>query len=82
MKGDFSKWAFEPTDNYSGVLHQQGRVLLDADWNADQQIDAFLRQTLGQDVIGAGVMAVPSSEFASFRVTQAKVSGGQISVTL
>ena len=31
MKGDFSKWAFEPTDNYSGVLHQQGRVLLDAD---------------------------------------------------
>ena len=82
MKGDFSKWAFEPTDNYSGVLHQQGRVLLDADWNADQQIDAFLRQTLGQDVIGAGVMAVPSSEFASFRVTQAKVSGGQISVTV
>ncbi len=82
MKGDFSKWAFEPTDNYSGVLHQQGRVLLDADWNADQQIDAFLRQTLGQDVIGAGVMAVPASEFASFRVAQAKVAAGQISVTL
>jgi len=82
MKGDFSKWAFEPTDNYSGVLHQQGRVLLDADWNADQQIDAFLRQALGQDVIGRGVLAVPSSEFESFRVTQAKVSGGRISVTL
>lgn len=82
MKGDFSKWAFEPTDNYNGVLHQQGRVLLDADWNADQQIDAFLRQTLGQDVIGAGVMAVPASEFASFRVAQAKVAAGGISVTL
>src|SRR5438094_585441 len=34
MKGDFSQWGFEPGDNWNGVLHQQGRVLLDQDWNA------------------------------------------------
>ena len=33
MKGDFSFLAFDTEPHYSGVLHQQGRVLLDRDWN-------------------------------------------------
>jgi hypothetical protein len=33
MKGDFSFLAFDTAPHYSGVLHQQGRVLLDRDWN-------------------------------------------------
>ena len=82
MKGDFSKWTARPTENYTGVLHQQGRVLLDADWNEERQIEAFLRETLGQDVIGAGVLAAPAGELASFRVREAKVVGDQVSVTL
>ena len=31
MKGDFSKLDFDPTDNYTGVLYQQGRVFVDTD---------------------------------------------------
>ncbi len=59
MKGDFSKWGLKPTDNFSGVLHQQGRVLLDQDWNASTQIQALWKETIGQDVIGDGLVAVP-----------------------
>ena len=35
MKGDFSRIPFDPAKHYAGVLHQQGRVWLDSDWNED-----------------------------------------------
>jgi hypothetical protein len=35
MKGDFSRLTFDPDKHYTGVLHQQGRVWLDSDWNED-----------------------------------------------
>ena len=35
MKGGFSRFTFDPTKHYAGVLHQQGRVLLDSDWNEE-----------------------------------------------
>jgi hypothetical protein len=54
MKGDFSKWQFDKTDNFNGVLHQQGKVLLDSDWNAQTTIETDWQDTAGQDVIGAG----------------------------
>ena len=37
MKGDFTRFTFDPTKLYSSVLLQQGRVLLDAEWN--EQVD-------------------------------------------
>ena len=33
MKGDFSKWSFDPAKNFTGVLEQQGRVRIDQDGN-------------------------------------------------
>lgn len=33
MSGDYSRFPFDPRRNYSAVLLQQGRVLLDQDWN-------------------------------------------------
>ncbi|HEX6827455.1 MAG TPA: hypothetical protein VF104_00595, partial [Burkholderiales bacterium] len=38
--------------------------------------------TLGRDAIGGLVLAVPASEFQSFRAVEAKVSGGELFVTL
>ena len=34
MHGDFSRWYPRQLTNQSGILQQQGRVLLDADVNA------------------------------------------------
>ncbi len=82
MKGDFSKWAFQPSDNYTGVLHQQGRVLLDADWNAAQHIDGHWRETLARDAIGAAVLAVPAGSANSFKVLEAKVAGEGVELVL
>jgi len=33
MSGDYSRVRFDPSNNFSGVLMQQGRVQLDSDWN-------------------------------------------------
>ena len=40
MSGDYSRFPFDPRRNYSGVLLQQGRVLLDQDWNEQSAIAA------------------------------------------
>src|SRR3970040_1532914 len=52
MKGDFSRNTFEPQKNYRAVRMQQGRVLLDADWNemvdiVNDQHTAALRNIIG-----------------------------------
>jgi hypothetical protein len=82
MKGDFSKWKHDPENNFNGVLHQQGRVLLDSDWNAQTQITNGWQDTAARDAFGPGVAAVPAEERDSFRVTGAKVSDGKVEVTL
>jgi N-acetylneuraminic acid mutarotase len=53
MKGDFSRFTFRPTRRYSGVLMQQGRVQLDADWNEQIAILAQRDKTLFADMVGA-----------------------------
>src|SRR5262249_18516446 len=75
MKGDFSQWRpFDPAENFSGVLHQQGRVLLDTDWNEQTRLEAHWQNRAGRDVIGEGVAAVPAGQAAGFKITAAQVA--------
>lgn len=52
MKGDFARVTFDPSRHYSQVLQQQGRVLLDADWNEQGHIQLHLLRTLIRDLVG------------------------------
>ena len=52
MKGDFSRDTFAPRKHYSGVLMQQGRVQLDADWNEQRAIDRHRIETGARDLAG------------------------------
>lgn len=52
MKGDFSRNTFRPDSHYSGVLMQQGRVLLDSDWNEQVAISNHYFRLLASDLIG------------------------------
>lgn len=71
MKGDFSTWNKDRSQNFRGTLHQQGRVLLDRDWNAQTEVFNEWQETAGRDAFGAGVAAIPSEVPESFKVTQA-----------
>lgn len=52
MKGDFSRDTFDPAKQFSRVLMQQGRVLLDADWNEQTAILLHYLRTLTTDLVG------------------------------
>jgi hypothetical protein len=52
MKGDYSRETFDRTKNFARVLLQQGRVLLDSDFNEQASILLHYLQTLAADLIG------------------------------
>jgi hypothetical protein len=52
MQGDYSRVTFDPRRNFSMVLMQQGRVLLDADYNEQTAILLHYLRQLAADVIG------------------------------
>src|SRR5918994_3036540 len=90
MNGDFSQsnghlspLRIDPEDNFSGVLHQQGRVLLDGDWNAQTSITTHWQDQAGRDVIGPAVAAVPAGESDSVRVQSAAVdASGRVELAI
>jgi hypothetical protein len=52
MKGDFSRDSFDARKHYAGVLMQQGRVQLDADWNEQQSINRHRFDAQARDIVG------------------------------
>ena len=52
MHGDFSRRTFDPADAYRAVLLQQGRVLLDADFNEQAEITAHHDEVRTRDIVG------------------------------
>ena len=82
MKGDFSSWRDERRHNFTGVMHQQGRVLLDGDWNAQTGITIDWQDTAAQDIIGAGVAAVPFDQPNAFKIKAAVHNAGDAWVQL
>jgi hypothetical protein len=53
MRTDFTRRTFRSARHYTGVLQQQGRVLLDADFNEQVEIERHQRRMLARDLIGA-----------------------------
>jgi hypothetical protein len=59
MSGDYSRFSFDPRRNYSGVLMQQGRVLLDQDWNERTAIDSRAFRAAVVDILGRVFLPMP-----------------------
>ncbi len=82
MTGDFSKWYFDRKNNFNGVLHQQGRVLLDSDWNDQTRIINNWQNQAGRDIIGPGVAAIPASEPGALEVKSASRNGSDVNISV
>src|SRR5690349_19332579 len=73
MRGDFSRFTFNPRRDYSAVRQQQGRVSLDSDWNEQADgLDRRLRAAM-VDMFGRVFFAGPDA----FRIA---VSGRDLSI--
>jgi hypothetical protein len=77
MKGDFTRWTFRQQQHYHGVLKQQGRVDLDADWNEQGAITAHRIETEAVDVIGSAGAPQDDPGF----MVQAAGSGTNLSIS-
>ncbi|MEU5948408.1 DUF6519 domain-containing protein [Micromonospora sp. NPDC047465] len=64
MQGDFTRWTFVPRRAYRSVLLQQGRVLLDADWNEQAEITAYHDEIRTRDVVGPSAGPLDGAGFA------------------
>lgn len=62
MSTDISRQRFDPNHDFSAVLMQQGRVLLDADWNEAVEILDRRRRAETMDTIGRCVVPTTTPE--------------------
>jgi uncharacterized protein DUF6519 len=73
MHGDLSRSTYRPSNHHSSVRLQQGRVLLDAEWNESADIGIHVDRTTAGDAIGAcGAPKHALSRPANFAVTVAQ----------
>jgi hypothetical protein len=73
MKADLSRTTYRASNHYSSVRLQQGRVLLDAEWNEHADIGLHVHRTTTRDVIGAcGAPMHPPDTFLNFKVALAQ----------
>ena len=78
MKGDFTRFTFDPTKRYTNVLKQQGRVDLDADWNEQSAIDTYLDRVSRMDL--SGVKSGAPSLSPGFEIT-VPAGGGDLNIS-
>ncbi|MER5384417.1 DUF6519 domain-containing protein [Streptomyces sp. NPDC002688] len=64
MHGDFTRWTFAPQEAYRSVLLQQGRVVLDADWNEQAALTAHHDETRTLDLVGLAGGPLAGAGFA------------------
>jgi hypothetical protein len=76
MSADISRQRFDPANDYAGVLMQQGRVQLDADWN--ELVELFDRRfrTETIDIIGRAVVPKETPEGFKITLTAGKLAMG------
>jgi hypothetical protein len=69
---DISRFLFQPQKRYSSVRMQQGRVILDSDWNESERIDdEEARRILAETICANGT---PNEGFLVQEVTEATVT--------
>ena len=79
MKGDFTRFTHKPVKHYSGVLKQQGRVGVDADWNEYVSIQDHLTRTRITDVIG--YCGVPKHD-GGFEISNVTSASGSVNFSI
>ena len=75
MPSDITRLIFDKKKHYNGVRMQQGRVMLDSDWNAQHDIYHHRQVTQTKDVIGR--CGVPRNS-DSFRIVS---NGGMFTIS-
>src|SRR5215510_6527118 len=88
MKGDFSRDTFRPANRYTSVRMQQGRMLLDSDWNEQAAIrehserERFTAMVGGDGVPAEGGIAVRVGRDGMPELTPGRAYAGGLACVL
>ncbi len=74
MSFDNSRYTFNPWNNYSGVVMQQGRVQTDSDWN--EWLAEFSRRTQAGTLDTVGRAVYPPTTPSAFQITAQTAGDG------
>ena len=74
MSFDNSRYTFNPWNNYSGVVMQQGRVQTDSDWN--EWLGELSRRMQAGTLDTVGRAVYPASTPSAFQITAETASDG------
>lgn len=80
MSFDSSRFTFDPWNDYLGVVMQQGRVQLDADWN--EWLAQFARRIQAGSMDTMGRAVVPATTPNGFKINAFVDGGGVQHVTI
>ncbi|GLX39019.1 hypothetical protein Sros01_50920 [Streptomyces roseochromogenus] len=70
MSVDISRVSFDPSKHYSRIVHQQGRVTLDADANEQTAVLLHYLRTVVADVLGPAAVPRGAPGFSVARIPQ------------
>ncbi|MFT3692981.1 MAG: right-handed parallel beta-helix repeat-containing protein [Kofleriaceae bacterium] len=82
MYGDFSRWQAKVPKNQVGILAQEGRILLDADVNAQSLLGMRWQDLAARSAFGAAVAAIPADRPDSWKVIQASQANGTYTISV
>lgn len=80
MSFDSSRFTFDPWNNFSGVLMEQGRVQLDSDWN--EWLAEFVRRIRAGTLDTFGHAVVPATTPTAFQIGLSQDSSGNVSISI
>jgi hypothetical protein len=80
MSFDSSRFSFDPWNNFSGVVMQQGRVQLDSDWN--EWLAEFVRRIRAGTLDTLGRAVVPLTTKSAFQIAPSADVSGNASVSI
>src|ERR1035441_1790078 len=80
MSFDSSRFTFDPWNNFSGVVMEQGRVQLDSDWN--EWLAEFVRRIRAGTLDTFGHAVVPATTPTAFQIGLSQDSSGNVSISI
>src|SRR6266849_7032306 len=76
MAGDYTRFRYNPLKDTTGVLMQQGRVLLDQEWNEYVQLQDRRWRAETIDIIGRAVVPAETPQSFELKFVAGKLTIG------
>src|SRR2546430_1259331 len=76
MAGDYTRFRYNPLNDSTGILMQQGRVLVDQDWNEQALLQDRRWRTETTDIVGRAVVPIETPNGFEIKIVGTNITIG------